>query len=62
MNRTPIIRLFRRLVRDAKAATSIEYAIIAAGIAAVAAVLVGIIATLGVNVTTMWTAVKTALH
>ncbi|MEI8277627.1 MAG: Flp family type IVb pilin [Hyphomicrobiales bacterium] len=59
MNRTPIIRLFRRLVRDAKAATSIEYAIIAAGIAAV---LVGIIATLGVNVTTMWTAVKTALH
>ena len=59
MNRTPIIRLFRRLVRDAKAATSIEYAITAAGIAAV---LVGIIATLGVNVTTMWTAVKTALH
>jgi len=59
MNRTPIIRLFRRLVRDAKAATSIEYAIIAAGIAAV---LVGIIATLGVNVTTMWTAIKTALH
>ena len=59
MNRTPIIRLFRRLVRDAKAATWIEYAIIAAGIAAV---LVGIIATLGVNVTTMWTAVKTALH
>ena len=59
MNRTPIIRLFRRLVRDAKAATSIEYAIIAAGIAAV---LVGIIATLGDNVSTMWTAIKTALH
>ena len=59
MKRTPITRLFHRFLRSAKAATSIEYAIIAAGIAAV---LVGIIATLGVNVTTMWTAIKTALH
>ncbi len=59
MNRTPIIRLFRRFGRHAKAATSIDYAILAAGIAAV---LVGVIATLGGNVSALWTAIKTALQ
>ena len=59
MYRAPIIRLFRRFLGNVKAATSIEYAIIAAGIAAV---LVGIIATLGGNVATLWNAIKTALH
>jgi pilus assembly protein Flp/PilA len=59
MNRPPDTRPLRRFLRNARAATSIEYAIIAAGIAAV---LVGIIATLGGNVATMWTAIKAAFN
>ena len=59
MRRATIVSLLRRFFGNAKAATSIEYAIIAAG---VAAVLVGIIATLGGNVAAMWNAIKTALH
>ncbi|MBV9262097.1 MAG: Flp family type IVb pilin [Pseudolabrys sp.] len=47
-----------RFVRDEGAATAIEYAIIAAGIAAAIIVTVG---KLGVNVNAMWTAVKNAL-
>jgi pilus assembly protein Flp/PilA len=59
MKRAPSIRLFHRFLRSAKAATSIEYAIIAAGIAVV---LVGVISTLGGNVATMWTAIKAAFN
>lgn len=59
MNRTPGVRLFHRFLRSVEAATSIEYAIIAAGIAVV---LIGVIATLGGNVATIWTAIKTALQ
>ena len=59
MNRTPSTRLFHRFMRSAKAATSIEYALIAAGIAAV---LVGVIASLGGNEDAMWTAIKTAFN
>jgi pilus assembly protein Flp/PilA len=59
MKRTHSTRLIHRFLRSAKAATSIEYAIIAAGIAVV---LVGVISALGGNVATMWTAIKTAFH
>ena len=59
MRRSTIVRLFRRFLRNQRGATAIEYAIIAAGIAAV---LVGAIATLGTSVTTMWTTVLNAFH
>ncbi|MDO8875290.1 MAG: Flp family type IVb pilin [Pseudolabrys sp.] len=59
MSRAAIIRRLRHLLRDPTAATSIEYAIIAGGIAAV---LVGVISTLGGNVSTLWTTVKDALN
>jgi pilus assembly protein Flp/PilA len=59
MPRATIARLLRRLLRNQRGATAIEYAIIAAGIAAV---LVGAIATLGGSVTTMWTSVLNAFH
>ena len=59
MSRASIVRRLRHLLRNRTAATSIEYAIIAGGIAAV---LVGIIATLGGNVSALWTAVKNALN
>jgi pilus assembly protein Flp/PilA len=59
MPRATIARLLRRLLRNQRGATAIEYAIIAGGIAAV---LVGAIATLGGSVTTMWTSVLNAFH
>jgi pilus assembly protein Flp/PilA len=59
MRRATIIRLLRRLLRNRSGATAIEYAIIAAGIAAV---LVGAIATLGGSVTAMWTSIQAAFH
>ncbi len=60
MHRRPMIaRKFRRLLRDRRGATAIEYALIAGGIAAV---LVGAIATLGGKVETLWTAVKNAFN
>jgi pilus assembly protein Flp/PilA len=59
MLRARIVRLLRRLRRNQSGATAIEYALIAAG---VAAVLVGTIATLGTNLSTLWTTIKTALH
>ena len=46
-----------RLIADESAATAIEYAIIASGIASAIA---AIIATLGSSVVTMWTTVKDA--
>jgi pilus assembly protein Flp/PilA len=52
------IQKFRRLVGNRSGATAIEYALIAGGIAAV---LVGTISTLGGNISTMWTAIRTAL-
>ena len=58
MRRDPLIRQLRRFLRNESGATAIEYAIIAAG---VAAVLVGAIAALGGKVTNLWTAVKNAL-
>lgn len=59
MRRNPLTRQLRRFLRNESGATAIEYAIIAAGIAAV---LVAIIATLGGKVTDLWTAVKTAFN
>ena len=59
MRRNPLIRPLRRFLRNESGATAIEYAIIAAGIAAV---LVGAIATLGGKVTDLWTAVVTAFN
>jgi len=59
MRRATIVRLLRRLLRNQRGATAIEYAIIAAGIAAV---LVGAIATLGGSVTAMWTSIQAAFH
>ena len=58
MSRASIFRRLRHFLRNQRGATAIEYAIIAAG---VAAVLVGIITTLGGNVSALWTAVKNAL-
>ena len=58
MRRNLLIRQLRRFVRNESGATAIEYAIIAAG---VAAVLVAAIAALGGKVTNLWTAVKNAL-
>jgi pilus assembly protein Flp/PilA len=48
-----------RFLRSQDGATAIEYALIAAG---VAAALVATINTLGGNVNQMWTSVKNALH
>jgi len=48
----------RRFVRDQRGATSIEYAIIASG---VSIVIVGVIATLGSNVKSLYSSVATAL-
>ena len=48
-----------RFLRSQDGATAIEYALIAAG---VAAALVATINTLGGNVNQMWTNVKNALH
>lgn len=59
MRRNHTIHRLRRLLRDQSGATAIEYALIAAG---VAAVLVGTIATLGSNVSTLWTTVITAFN
>jgi pilus assembly protein Flp/PilA len=56
MRRNLTIR-FRRFLRDQRGATAIEYAIIAAG---VAAVLVGTIATLGGKVGLLWETIKAA--
>ncbi|MDO9414236.1 MAG: Flp family type IVb pilin [Pseudolabrys sp.] len=55
---TMMIQL-RRFLRDQSGATAIEYAIIAAGIAAAIA---GAISILGVSVTAKWEAVSTALR
>lgn len=57
--RSKTIRHFRRFLRNQRGATAIEYALIAGGIAAV---LVGTIATLGGNVSVLWTTVKNAFN
>lgn len=49
----------RRFLRDRKAATAIEYAVIACGIATA---IVGAVSVLGVSVAAKWTAVSTAFH
>jgi pilus assembly protein Flp/PilA len=49
----------RRFLRSQDGATAIEYALIAAGIAAA---IMAAVTTLGVNVNQMWNSVKTALH
>ena len=59
MRRAAIVRLLHRLLRNRRGATAIEYAIIAAGIAAV---LVSAIATLGGSVSSMWTTIQSAFH
>lgn len=59
MLRARIVRVLRRLRQNQSGATAIEYAIIAAGIAAV---LVGAIAALGGSVTAMWTTIQSAFH
>jgi pilus assembly protein Flp/PilA len=52
------LETFRRLIRDERAATSIEYAMIAAGIAVAIVVAVN---ALGVSVKAMYDSVLTAL-
>lgn len=59
MRRDPPIRPLRQFLFNESGATAIEYAIIAAGIAAV---LVSVIATLGDKVTDLWTAVVAAFN
>jgi pilus assembly protein Flp/PilA len=49
----------RRFLHSQDGATAIEYALIAAGIAAA---IMAAVTTLGVNVNQMWNSVKTALH
>jgi len=53
-----IRRSLHRFVNDARGATSIEYALIAAGISVA---IVGIVGGLGSNVTNMFSSVSTAL-
>lgn len=55
---TDVTETFRRFLRDERGATSIEYAIIASG---VSIVIVGVIATLGSNVKSLYSSVATAL-
>jgi pilus assembly protein Flp/PilA len=57
MRRAMIVRLLRRLLRNRRGATAIEYALIAGGIAGV---LAGAIATLGGSVTALWATVQAA--
>jgi pilus assembly protein Flp/PilA len=59
MRRAMMTRRLRHFLRDRRGATAIEYAIIASGIAAV---LVGVISTLGGKVVALWTAVQGAFH
>ena len=56
--RDPIRPLLRRFLHDERGATAIEYALIAAGVAAAIVITVN---ALGVSVKTMWTAVASAL-
>jgi pilus assembly protein Flp/PilA len=57
-SRQAMLISFRRFVRDQRGATSIEYAIIASG---VSIVIVGVIATLGSNVKSLYSGLATAL-
>ncbi len=52
------LKTFRRLLRDERAATAIEYAMIAAGIAVA---IVAAINSLGVSVFNMYETIKTAM-
>jgi pilus assembly protein Flp/PilA len=56
--RLAIIMPIRRFVRDEGGATSIEYAVVASGVAVAAA---GAIASLGTNVKVLYTTVLTAM-
>jgi pilus assembly protein Flp/PilA len=56
--RLAIITPIRRFVRDEGGATSIEYAVVASGLAVAVA---GAIASLGTNVKVLYTSVLTAL-
>jgi pilus assembly protein Flp/PilA len=56
--RLAIITPIRRFVRDKGGATSIEYAVVASGVAVAAA---GAIASLGTNVKVLYTTVLTAM-
>jgi pilus assembly protein Flp/PilA len=56
--RLAIIMSIRRFVRDEGGATSIEYAVVASGVAVAAA---GAIASLGTNVKVLYTTVLTAM-
>ena len=55
---TAVPETFRRFLSDERGATSIEYAIIASG---VSIVIVGVVATLGSNVKSLYSSVATAL-
>ena len=57
MTRRLWMKQARRFVRDERAATAIEYALIASG---VAGAIIAVITTLGGSVTTMWTTIKNA--
>jgi pilus assembly protein Flp/PilA len=52
------VRNFKRLLAEESAATAIEYALIAAG---VAGAIITIVTTMGSNVKTLWTTVSNAL-
>jgi pilus assembly protein Flp/PilA len=55
---TAVTETLQRFLRDERGATSIEYAIIASG---VSIVIVGVVATLGSNVKSLYSSVATAL-
>lgn len=57
MTRRLWMKQARRFARDESAATAIEYALIASG---VAGAIIAVITTLGGSVTTMWTTIKNA--
>lgn len=55
---TAVTETLQRFLHDERGATSIEYAIIASG---VSIVIVGVVATLGSNVKSLYSSVATAL-
>ena len=59
MRKLSVTQQSRRFFADETAATAIEYALIASG---VAGAIVAVITTVGGNVKTMWTAIGSAFH
>jgi len=59
MNRSPTMQSLRGFLRDERAATAIEYALIASGIAGA---IVAVVMALGTSITSMYTSVSTSLN